>query len=150
MFIAQDAKEDKDYNYCYLHCQHHVYHIISDRCTYCTISIDHHSWLIHMFLIVISSPLLRYISHKNYFYYFFYSREHPGTYIILSVGVRSEHTIQRWRNYILMTLCVIFFFLEAPPTLVLWHLTNLNTYLYVYIVFGSVAPYCGKSEKGGS
>ena len=43
MFIAQDAKEDKDYNYCYLHCQQHVYHIISDRCTSSTISIDHHS-----------------------------------------------------------------------------------------------------------
>ena len=43
LFIAQDAKEDKDYNYCYLHCQQHVYHIISDRCTSCTISIDHHS-----------------------------------------------------------------------------------------------------------
>ena len=43
MFIAQDAKEDKDYNYCYLHCQQHIYHIISDRCTSCIISIDHHS-----------------------------------------------------------------------------------------------------------
>ena len=43
LFIAQDAKEDKDYNYCYLHCQQHVYHIISDRCTSCTIRIDHHS-----------------------------------------------------------------------------------------------------------
>ena len=46
MFIAQDAKEDKYYNYCYLHGQQHIcipYHIISDRCTSCTISIDHHS-----------------------------------------------------------------------------------------------------------
>ena len=36
LFIAQDTKEDKDHNYYYLHCQQHVYHIISDRCTSCT------------------------------------------------------------------------------------------------------------------
>ena len=35
LFIAQDAKEDKDHNYYYLHCQQHAYHIISDMCTSC-------------------------------------------------------------------------------------------------------------------
>ena len=34
--FAQDAKEDKHYNYYYLHRQQHVYHIISDRSTSCT------------------------------------------------------------------------------------------------------------------
>ena len=44
-----------------------------------------------MFLMIISSPLVRCISHKNKLYEFF-SFQVPPWYIILYVGVRSEHS----------------------------------------------------------